>query len=699
MAVLGALAALVWVIVTDDGRAHAPEGAWTVEHPELVLGGVPVDIEVTLADPAAWPDTIPFTIMEEGADADLAYGELESRTVFGEPVAEHTIEDVRFEGWGDHEFTILFGDQVADRTVSVIPGWLSILPPLIAIALAIIFRQVILALLAGVWVGALFTSDFNPLLALLHTADKYGAEALADSDHASIIVFTLLLGGMIGVIGRSGGARGLADVVTKRATTSSRGQLGTWGLGLLIFFDDYANTVLVGTTMRSITDRLRVSREKLAFLVDATAAPVSSLAVISSWIGVEVGYIAEQYKSIRDLEGDPYIVFLQTIPYRFYPILMLFFGLLVVVMRRDFGPMLKAERRARDEGKVLRDGAKPASEFEEADPAMSKAKPRWMNAVIPVVALVATAIAGMAWTGQTSLEQEHERAVAALETARAAELDAVDAGDSDAQTLAQLHVANAELDVELAETSVRNIFGKANALTSLLWAAFVGGIVIILLTLFQRALSLSDTLDAWTSGIKSMVPACVILILAWSINSVCQELHTAEFVIGAVEGWLTPALLPAIVFIIAAVVSFATGTSWGTMAILFPLVVPLAHNLAPGEETIMLGAISSILAGAVWGDHCSPISDTTILSSLATSCDHIDHVRTQLPYALLVGFISIVFGELGTATGLYPGWLGLVLGAIALVGVVRYLGKPVPDHVPDSTGPPPDRAPAESVSE
>lgn len=534
-------------------------------------------------------------------------------------------------------------------------GWLSLLPPLLAIALALVLRQVLLALAAGVWLGALFVEGFDPLAATLRAVDRYAVEAAADADHASILIFSLALGGMIGVITRSGGASGIAGLVTKRAKTAPRGQLATWFLGLLVFFDDYANSLLVGSSMRPITDRLRISREKLAFLVDATAAPVSSIALVSSWIGVEVGYIGEQLAA-RDIDLDPYLAFLQTLPYRFYPWLMLFFGLLLVLSRRDFGAMRKAEERARKTGQVSRPGARPASDFDSS--ALEEAsKPRALLAIGPVITVVAVALFGMYFDGRATVLEN----------------DGV--------------------------LTLRNIFGSASSLKGLLWAAVAGGAVAIVLSLVTRALTLTDAMDAWVDGMKSMLLACIILVLAWSLGRICKEIGTAQYVIQLIGDGLAPGLLPAVVFVIAAAVSFATGTSWGTMAILFPLVVPLADHLAPGEMHILLGAISSILAGSVWGDHCSPISDTTIMSSMASSCDHVDHVRTQLPYALSVGFAALIFGELGTGLGLYPAWVGLLLGAGALTALVYVLGRRVdgPDDPPPAEAAPeaePDADPA-----
>lgn len=609
------LLALALVLTPLAVRADAP----TLASDGVLLGGL--EGEVRLAGLTAGT---PWRIEIDGRER--ANGIAESNE------AKHTITLPS----GTHRATLIHGEHTVRAELRAIPSWLALLPPLVAIALALLLRQVLLALFAGVFVGALLTNGYDPIAAFLRSIDTYAIGAAADSDHASILIFSLLLGGMIGVITRAGGAAGLAATVTKRATNSMRGQLAAWALGLLVFFDDYANSLLVGSSMRPITDRLRVSREKLAFLVDATAAPVASLALVSSWIGVEVGYIGDELEA-ANIPMDPYVAFLETLPYRFYPWLMLFFVLLIVITRRDFGPMLTAERRARETGEVSRPGARPASDFADALPDVP---PRISVALLPILATVVVAIGGMVVTGRASVLAEG------------------------------------------GEPTLRAIFGSANSYHALLWASAVGGMVAVITAMATRTMKLDAALDAWTDGLKSMLLACVILVMAWSLGALCKELHTAQVVVSAVGDGLPAGLLGTVVFLVAAAVSFATGTSWGTMAILFPLVIPLAVELAPGDTPILLSAISSILAGAVWGDHCSPISDTTIMSSMASSCDHVDHVRTQLPYALLVGVVCIVVCELPTGFGIYPPWVGLLLGAITLVAIVTFVGKKVPDHDP-----------------
>ena len=514
-----------------------------------------------------------------------------------------------------------------------LPAWVSILPPLFAIVLALVFRQVLVALVFGVWLGALLLSDLSLVGSFARLLDTHIVGAIANRGHASILVFSLLLGGMLGMMTQSGGAKGLASWVRTDTNSRRRGQLTTWFLGLLVFFDDYANSLLVGSSMRPVTDRLRISREKLAFLVDATAAPVASLALISSWIGVEVGYIADQFSHLG-IERDAYLTFIETIPFRFYPLLMLLFVFWIGFRGRDFGPMRRAEERALLLGEVSRPGAQPASDFhEEGVPDELEGRP-W-NALLPIIVVVVVAGIGIYVDGRAK---------------------ALDAG---------------------LEPTLRAIVGKASSSSAILWGTGAGCVMASALAVWSGALSFTQSLEAWMSGMRSMLYAVVILVLAWALGSVCRDLDTAGFLIGAVGDWMAPAWIPASVFVLAALVSFATGTSWGTMAILFPLVVPLAHQVAPGQETILFGTVSSILAGSVWGDHCSPISDTTVLSSMATSCDHMDHVRTQLPYALLVGAVSLICAELPVAAGWYGPWVGLLVGAVVMLSVFELVSRPV----------------------
>ena len=523
-------------------------------------------------------------------------------------------------------------------------GWLSVVPPILAIGLALWKRQVIVALTLGLYTGILILEG-NPFTALLRLGDQYLVGAVADKSHASILLFSTILGGMVGVLSRSGATEGIVHWLGGKVRGRRGGQTATAVMGTVIFFDDYANTLLVGATMRPLTDRLRISREKLAWLVDSTAAPVTTIAVISTWVGFEVGLIQEAMTRL-DQGTQAYTFFLQTIPYSYYPLLTLLMVYLVATTGRDFGPMLKAERRALHRGEVLAPGARPASDAPATaaptNPDQEPAHP--LLAGIPILGVILTTALGLYFNGRSV---------------------AIAAGT--------------------AAPSLREVLNNADSFAVLMWAALVGAILAVTVTTATRRFSLADALDGFVDGARAMTVAVAILVLAWSLSAVCDGLGTANYLIEVSRDVLSARLLPMVVFVLAAAVSFATGTSWGTMAILMPLVYPLGHKLpleaglaAATALHIHLGAVSAVLAGAVFGDHCSPISDTTILSSLATGSDHVDHVKTQLPYALAVGGIAAVFGYLPVGLGVPP-WMSLAAGGVAVVVLVWKVGRPVDD--------------------
>jgi Na+/H+ antiporter NhaC len=534
--------------------------------------------------------------------------------------------------------------------IAVEPGWLTLLPPLLAIILALIFREVIVSLFFGIWLGALLLNDWNPLAASLRSVDQFVVGTVAgDADKISIVVFSLLLGGMVGIMSRSGGTRGIVEAMRPLATSPRRGLFFTWLAGIIIFFDDYANTLIVGNTMRPVTDRLRVSREKLAYIVDSTAAPVAAIAVISTWVGFEISLIGDALQTsatqatdpvLREqlLRANPFSVFLHSIPFLFYPIFAVSFVLMTILTRRDFGPMLKAETRARTTGELLGPGATPAADVSggvlEPDPGTQH---RWYHAAVPVLAVIAVALAGIYSTGAAGLEG--------------------------------------------ADRSLSSIVGAADPFRTLIWASATGLAVALIMAIAGRVLTLQQGIDAMVNGMKAMFMAIVILVLAWGLGGVTEELGTGTYLADRISDTLPLVVLPVLVFFVAAVISFSTGTSWGTMAILFPVVIPLAVAMGAGvgfdggeHYSILLGVISSVMAGSLFGDHCSPISDTTIMSSMASGCDHIDHVRTQLPYALAVAAIAMLVGDIPTSFGLHPG-VALPLGLVLLYLMLRFFGR------------------------
>jgi len=531
--------------------------------------------------------------------------------------------------------------QDADADGAADPSWTSLLPPLLAIGMALATRQIIPSLVVGVWVGAWLVEGLTVggiLAALLDVIGVYVVDALSDPDHVAIIVFTLMIGGMVGIVRKNGGTDGIVNLVTTWASTRRRGQIATSGLGIAIFFDDYTNTLVVGNTMRPITDRLRVSREKLAYLVDSTAAPVATVALVTTWIGFQVGLIQNALAD-TGIEASGYSVFLQSLRYAFYPVLAVLFVFAVAISGRDFGPMLRAERRAHEHGEVLKEGSNlGGSDALDDGVAPPDGVPRRViNAVLPIVTLIGVTAVGVYVTGE---------------------------GDD-----------------------IVEVIGDGDAFSALLWGSMLAVLVAALLSVSQRLLTIGQIVDAWFTGIKSVLYVMIILTLAWALSGVTSDLGTGQYLASTLGEALPIALLPAILFIIAAAVAFATGTSWGTMGILTPLAIPLAwavleaQGLAdPAGHPIFFASASTILAGAVWGDHCSPISDTTVISSLASQCDVIDHVNTQLPYALVVGAIAIVIGLLPVGLGL-PWWVAFPIAAIVTLLALRLLGKPVESEV------------------
>ena len=599
----------------------------TVEAPGLVLRGVPFSVVVRGVDAVdgvsvrAGRRSVPLAAGDDGA---FEAGGLVA------------------EGDGPAEVAVLRGGAVVARaSARTLPGWLSIVPPLLAIVVALIWRRVVPALFLGVWSGAVLVAGLSPAgvgAGLFSTFQVYVLGALADEGHAAIILFSFMIGGMVGIIQKNGGTQGVVNTIITWASTPKRGQLATGGLGLAIFFDDYANSLIIGNTMRPVTDRLRVSREKLAYIVDSTSAPVASLALVTTWIGFEVGLINEAVAGIPGLTMDGYSIFLESVLYRFYPILALFFVFVIAYTDREFGPMYDAEHRARTTGAVLGETAQVDESAQESGAFRPPdGKPhRALNAVLPVLVLVAGVLAGLWITGT---------------------------GDT-----------------------IRAVIGSADSYKALMWASLAGVLTAAALSVGQGILTLDETVDAWYEGLKAMLFAMIILLLAWALSATTDALHTGDYLGTALSAALAPGIIPALIFVLAAVTAFATGTSWGTMGILMPLVVKLtwsvmeANAIADPEHYYLLySAVSCVLAGAVWGDHCSPISDTTILSSMASGCDHIEHVRTQLPYAGTVGLVALLLGTVPTGFG-FPWWASLLIGAAVLLVGLRVFGRPVAGH-------------------
>jgi Na+/H+ antiporter NhaC len=537
----------------------------------------------------------------------------------------------------------------------------SLFPPVVAILLAVLFRRPLIALFSGVWIGALLLRlhEGSGVAAALAWSlpdvvtrglwpEVWDAEAGAlNAGRGKIVGFVVAMLAMVGVMTKSGGIRGLVDSVAKLARSVRSTQIATWLMGLVVFFDDYANCILVGTTMRPLTDRFRISREKLAYLVDSTAAPVAGISIFSTWIAFEVSTFAPQLPAAGLTSDQGYAVFLQTLPFRFYCLFTLLLAGLVVVTGRDFGPMLAAERRARSTGKLVRDGGKPmvGEEATSLEPAPGVV-PRARNALLPILVFVAVTIEEILRVGLAAHDELTLRgSLRSLEAFTQVLTD----GDSSRAIL------------------VGSCSGLAVALLLAL-AAGAGREI-------PRAVAVT---------LRNMGIAIAILYLAWMIGAACESLGTAPYLTELLGDALAPQLLPMLLFLLAAAISFATGTSWGTMSILLPLVVGLAYVLgeqrlpdgtAFGGPALMVMSIGAVLEGAIFGDHCSPISDTTILSSTASASDHIDHTRTQMVYALTTMAVALLAGYFPCAMLGWSPWAALAAGAALLVVLVLAFGR------------------------
>jgi len=591
-----------------------------IELPKIALAEVP--LEITISDVAA------------GAEVSLKLAET-LYTAIADDEGRAVFSDLPVATVGSATIEVAAGEKTASAELRVLPGWVSVMPAFLAIFVALVIRNVIPAILLGLWLGATALIGFSPFgigKGILDVFAIFIIEALADSGRISIIVFTMMIGGMVGIITRNGGMASIVRVVVSKAKTAVGGQVSVWMMGLMVFFDDYANTLVVGNTARPITDHLKISREKLAYIVDSTAAPVVCLALITTWIGYQVSLIDQAMQGIDGLAGTTaYSLFLNSIPYSFYPILAIVFVFAVAITGRDFGPMYKAELRAR-QGMVE---SRREDELPSVDSDTLEAKPdvpmRPVNAFLPIIVLIVTLLVSIYVTGEGE--------------------------------------------------SLTDVIGSSDPYVAMLWASSLAVLVAAALSIGQRILSIHETVDAWYGGLRATLLGVVVLVLAWSMADVTNALDAKGYLISILGDTLPLAFVPAIVFLLAAITAFATGTSWGTMGILLPLVLPLTWAImtvsgvadASGMH-IMHSSVACVLAGAVWGDHCSPISDTTVLSSIASGCDHIEHVRTQMPYALLVGAVAVAFGTIPSGYGMSP-WISIIAGIVILVGTLRYFGR------------------------
>ncbi|MFC4438648.1 MULTISPECIES: Na+/H+ antiporter NhaC family protein [Natrialbaceae] len=520
-------------------------------------------------------------------------------------------------------------------------GVLSLLPPLLAIALAIITRKAVLSLFLGIWSGGiLYAGGPDPLadptgwlgdvaasgFGLVTTFDWIVAAIIADEGfHAQILLFTLLLGSGVAMIWNLGGSYAVRDWALSKIETPRGAGAAAWLLGILMFFDDYANTAIVGSAMKDVSDQLRISREKLSYIVDSTAAPVATLA-ISSWVAFQLGLIADAYNDLG-LEEHPsaFEVFLNSIPYNMYAILAIVMVAIIVATRRDYGEMLDAEHRSWRTGKVYRGDAQPMQDVEADLGAPSAANPRLVNFFVPVAVLIVVTLGAALLTGY-------------------------------------------EPGATLFETVT-----EADYATALIYGSFAMVVSGFILGKVYDIFDFGEATDTTIDGFGIMLTAVSILVLAWGIGEVVSALETGDYVADFVGDQLPASVLPAVVLLTAAFIAFSTGTSWGTMAILTPIVIPVAWGLT-NDHTMVAAVVGTIFSGAIFGDHTSPISDTSVLSSTFTGADLIDHVRTQLYYAVTVGIVTIALLLVWGVFRITPLIL-LPVGALTLVGLVYALSE------------------------
>ena len=486
----------------------------------------------------------------------------------------------------------------------------SLLPAVIAIALALITKEVYSSLFIGILTGGLLYSSFQFEGTLLHVFNDGIVASLADSYNVGILVFLVILGAMVSIMNRAGGSAAFGRWAGERIRSRAGAQLATIGLGVLIFIDDYFNCLTVGSVMRPVSDKHRISRAKLAYVIDATAAPVCIIAPVSSWAAAVSSYVED---------GNGLYLFIKAIPFNFYAILTIVMMIVLALTNLDYGPMARHEHNARENGDIF--SGKRAYTGEEE---MTETKGKVIDLVLPILVLIVSCVIGMIYSGGF-----------------------------------------------FSGSSFVEAFSNSDASVGLMLGSAVTLILTVIFYLCRRTLSFREIMEGIPEGFKAMVPAILILTFAWSLKAMTDSLGAKQFVAGLVQqsAGSFHALLPGIVFLIACFLSFATGTSWGT----FGILIPITLSVFPLTEPLGVVCVSACMAGAVCGDHCSPISDTTIMASAGAQCDHVTHVSTQLPYAITVAGVSfvayIIAGFMPNALVALP--IAIVL-MIATLLIMRY---------------------------
>lgn len=507
--------------------------------------------------------------------------------------------------------TVFAAEEATAQPALYATVW-ALVPPVVAIVLALITKEVYSSLFLGILVGAVFYSEFSFEGAVLHIYDDGFLAVLTNSYNVGILIFLVILGAMVCLMNRAGGSAAFGRWSSEHIKTKAGAQVATVILGILIFIDDYFNCLTVGSVMRPVTDKHNVSRAKLAYLIDSTAAPICIIAPISSWAAAVTGFV----------EGaNGFEIFIKAIPYNFYALLTILTMFVMIGTKKEFGPMQVHEKNA-DKGDLFTTEDRP---YENAESEFANPNGKVKDLLIPIVALIICCVIGMIYTGGF-----------------------------------------------FSGTNFIEAFSGCDASVGLAIGSFFAFVITILLYVGRRVLTFSDCMKCVPDGFKAMVPAIMILTFAWTLKAMTDSLGAADFVEHAVRGFAGGLMnfLPAIIFIIACFLAFATGTSWGTFGIMIPIVVEVFQETNP---ELMIISISACMAGAVCGDHCSPISDTTIMASAGAQCNHVNHVSTQLPYAIMVACVSFV--TYIVAGFVQSAWVSLPVGFILMCVVLFAISK------------------------
>lgn len=510
--------------------------------------------------------------------------------------------------------TVFAAEDAAEYVPKMYASFWALVPPIVAIVLALITKEVYSSLFVGILIGGVFYSGFQFELTITHVFQDGIVGVLSDSYNVGILVFLVVLGIMVCMMNKAGGSAAFGRWASIHIKSRAGAQLATVLLGVLIFIDDYFNCLTVGSVMRPVTDKHNISRAKLSYLIDATAAPVCIIAPISSWAAAVTGFVEGE---------DGFSIFIRAIPFNYYALLTIVMMITIVVLKMDYGPMKLHETNA-VAGDIYTTPDRPYANAEEE---IDESKGGVIDLVFPIIVLIISCVIGMIYTGGF-----------------------------------------------FGGTGFVEAFSNSDASVGLMLGSFFAFIITIVFYAVRKVLKFSESMACVPDGFKAMVPAILILTFAWTLKAMTDSLGAAEYVAGVMDaaaGGLVN-LLPAIIFLVGCFLAFATGTSWGTFGILIPIVVAV---FAGRNETMMIISISACMAGAVCGDHCSPISDTTIMASAGAQCNHVNHVSTQLPYAITVAVVScvtyIIAGVLQNfIAGVLVAAISLVIGIVLMIGTL-----------------------------